>query len=175
MQQDNGFQKSFLAYFPYLETTISGKKLIAYFLFIQHGPRRKWHLQKFFVVVRRILPRCYLAMIERYIDRPTDTRVQQFFYCCVYPLPRERVYRAVDEEWKEGYTLSNFCLATIGRIRIQTHRLMGGIYEVRRWDGSLCRDMHSKFNNDWFRHSRVKWCGFTDTQIYRHTDSMEIA
>jgi hypothetical protein len=28
-------------------------------------------------------------------DTHTDTRVQQFFHCCVYSLPRERVYLAM--------------------------------------------------------------------------------
>jgi hypothetical protein len=28
------------------------------------------------------------------------------------------------------------------RIRILIHRLMGGIYEVRRWDGLRCHDIH---------------------------------
>jgi hypothetical protein len=32
---------------------------------------------------------------DKVIHRSTDTHVQQFFYCCVYSLPRERVYRAV--------------------------------------------------------------------------------
>jgi hypothetical protein len=35
------------------------------------------------------------------------------------------------------------------------HRLMGGIYEVRRWDGLSCHDIHTKFNRDWLRHSKV--------------------
>jgi hypothetical protein len=26
------------------------------------------------------------------------------------------------------------CLATVGGIHIETHKLMGGIYEVGRWD-----------------------------------------
>jgi hypothetical protein len=28
-------------------------------------------------------------------DKGTYTQVQQFFYCCMCPLPRERVYRAL--------------------------------------------------------------------------------
>jgi hypothetical protein len=41
------------------------------------------------------LPSCYLATIGRDIDRPIDTRVQQFFYSCVYSLLQGRVYQAV--------------------------------------------------------------------------------
>jgi hypothetical protein len=32
---------------------------------------------------------------EKAVHRPTDTRVQQFVYCCAYPLLWERVFRAV--------------------------------------------------------------------------------
>jgi hypothetical protein len=66
------------------------KKIIAYFPLIRHEPQRKWRLQKF-DAAEKSLPSCYLATIGVYIDRPTDTRVQQFFYCCVYSLPRECV------------------------------------------------------------------------------------
>jgi hypothetical protein len=31
--------------------------------------------------------------------------------------------------------------------------LMGGIYDVRQWDGLRCHDTHTKFNKDWVRHS----------------------
>jgi hypothetical protein len=43
-----------------------------------------------------------------------------------------RPYRAVAKQRKEGHTLPSLCLATNGGINIQTHRLMGGIYGVRR-------------------------------------------
>jgi hypothetical protein len=51
----------------------------------------------------------------------------------------------------------------LGRIHIQTHRLMEGIYEI-------CHDIHTKFHKDWFRHSKVDRKG-----IHRHTARMEIA
>jgi hypothetical protein len=35
-------------------------------------------------------------------------------------------------------------------IHIQTHRLVGDIYEVRRCDGLRCHDVHSKYRKDWF-------------------------
>jgi hypothetical protein len=44
----------------------------------------------------------------------------------------------------------------------QTHRLMGGIYEVRRSDGLRCHDIHTEFHKDWFMHSKV------DRGIHRH-------
>jgi hypothetical protein len=36
-------------------------------------------------------------------------------------------------------------------IHISTHRLIGGIYEVQRWDGLV----HTKFQKDWFRGGRI--------------------
>jgi hypothetical protein len=36
-----------------------------------------------------------------------------------------------------------------------THILMGSIYEVRRRDGLRYHDTHTKFHNDWFRHSEI--------------------
>jgi hypothetical protein len=55
---------------------------------------RKRRLQQFFVAAGTSLPSCYLGTIGEYTDRPTDTRVQQFFYFFAYLLPRERVFRA---------------------------------------------------------------------------------
>jgi hypothetical protein len=46
-------------------------------------------------------------------------------------------------------------------LHIQTHRQMGGIYEVRRLDGLRCHDIHTKFDKDWFRHSKVNMGGYT--------------
>jgi hypothetical protein len=64
------------------------------------GPHRKRRLQKFLVHVGTSLPSCYLATyrpadfpLVRY-GRHRKRRVQQFFYCCVYSLLREHVYRA---------------------------------------------------------------------------------
>jgi hypothetical protein len=52
------------------------------------------------------------------------------------------------------------CLATV-RMHIQTHRLMGGIYEVCHLDGVRWQDIHTRFNNNWFRHSKVDKVGYT--------------
>jgi hypothetical protein len=67
---------------------------MAYFPYIQQGPHRKRRLQQIFVAKGTYLRSYYLATIGGYTDRPTDTRVQQLFYC-VYSLPRGRVYHAV--------------------------------------------------------------------------------
>jgi hypothetical protein len=40
----------------------------------------------------------------------------------------------------------SLCLATTGGIHIQTHKLMGGIYEVRRCDWVRCHDVHTEFH-----------------------------
>jgi hypothetical protein len=67
-------------------------------------------------------------------------------------------------EGKDGYTLQTLCLTTIGGLHIQTHRLVEGILEVRRWDEFRCHNIHNKFHKDWFRHSKVNRRGFSDTQ-----------
>jgi hypothetical protein len=49
-------------------------------------------------------------------------------------------------------------------IHIQTHRVMGGIYEVRRCYGLICYDIHTKFHKDLFRNSEDDGVVYTDTQ-----------
>jgi hypothetical protein len=70
----------------------------------------------------------------------------------------------------KGYTLSSLCLATVRGINIQSHRLMEGIYEVRRWDRLRCHGIHTEFHKDWFTYSNVNMWGFTYTLIHRQTD-----
>jgi hypothetical protein len=118
------------------------EELIAYFPLLTHGPHRKRRLKIFFISARTTLPSCYLATIGGYRDRPTSTRVQQF-YCCVYSLLQIDDYRAVVYEWKEAYILPSLWLTTIEGIHIQTHRLMEGTYEVLRWDALGCHDIPS--------------------------------
>jgi hypothetical protein len=55
-------------------------------------------------------------------------RVQQFFYCCVRIRCRGNVFTQPLPSNGKG-------------IHIEIHRLMGDIYEVRRWDGSRCPDV----------------------------------
>jgi hypothetical protein len=58
-------------------------------------------------------------------------------------------------------------------IQIQTHRLMREIYEVRRWDGFSCHDIHTKFRKDWFRHPKLK--SGRDSQTHRqHGDCISL-
>jgi hypothetical protein len=72
-----------------------------------------------------------------------------------------------------GTCLSSHCLATTGGYTdrqslllfytdsigndasIQTHRQMGGIYEMRRRDGLRCQDIDTKFHKVWLRHSKA--------------------
>jgi hypothetical protein len=68
-----------------------------------------------------------------------------------------------------GTRFQSRCLATIGGIQIQTHRLMGGIYEVRLSDGFTCQDIHTMFHDDRFRHSKVDK---GDTQTHRQHDDL---
>jgi hypothetical protein len=50
-------------------------------------------------------------------------------------------------------------------MHIQTHRLMGRIYEVRRWDGLRCHNIHTEFQKVWFGHSKVdRGDTYTQTQ-----------
>jgi hypothetical protein len=46
---------------------------------------------------------------------------------------------------------------------MQTLRLIGGIYEVRRRDELRCHDIHAKFRKDWFTHSKVHTGGYIGT------------
>jgi hypothetical protein len=43
---------------------------------------------------------------------------------------------------------------------------MGGIYEVRRLDGLGCRNTHTEFYKDWFRHSKVNRGRFTENNLF---------
>jgi hypothetical protein len=121
------------------------EELIAYFPLILHGPHRKRHLQQFIVVAgTRLQNRC-LATINGYTERPTDSpltrhgphikrHVQQFFYCCVIRC--------------RGYAFTEPTPSNDKGIHIQTHRLTGGIYEARRWDGLRCYDIQANFHKD---------------------------
>jgi hypothetical protein len=70
------------------------------------------------------LQSCSLTTIDEY----TDTRVRQFFYCCVHSLLRDRVLMSRCLAIRGEYNLPNFCLATREGTLIQTHRMIGGIY-----------------------------------------------
>jgi hypothetical protein len=87
-----------------------------------------------------------------YTSRPHRKRsAQQFFCCCVCISCRSKVF-------------TELLPSNDRRIHIHTQRLMGGIYEVRRSDGFRCRDINTKFHEDWFRHSKADGGG--DTQAH---------
>jgi hypothetical protein len=103
------------------------EELIAYFLLIRPN-RKKRRLQQFFFAAGTFLQCCYLATIGAYTDRPTD-----------FPLVRHGPH-------KNDVSNNSFFVARIrcrGNVLTgplpttdrETPRLMGGIYEVRRWAG----------------------------------------
>jgi hypothetical protein len=53
-------------------------------------------------------------------------------------------------------------LSCHNRIHADTHRLMGGVYEIRRWDWLGCRHTRTKFHKDSFSHSEVYGGRYTD-------------
>jgi hypothetical protein len=57
-------------------------------------------------------------------------------------------------------------LATMGDIHICTQTI-GSYLWVRRWGGLRCHDIHTKFNDNWFRHSKV-YMGDTQTAWSSH-------
>jgi hypothetical protein len=66
--------------------------------------------------------------------------------------------------------LPSISLATAGWIHIQIHRLMGWMYEVCRWNGLRCHDMHTKFRKDWLSQSKIV---MGDTQTHRQHEDRE--
>jgi hypothetical protein len=120
----------------------------------------KTTLQQFLSAPGKPLPSCYLATTEGYRDRPTDFhlirhgqhrnwRVQQFFYCCVYSLSRERVYQAAASQrytdWGEGFM--NYAVGMGSGAIIYIHsfikmgsaiqKLIGGDAQTHRQHGNL--------------------------------------
>jgi hypothetical protein len=89
-------------------------------------------------------------------------RVQQFFYCCLCIRYRGNVSTEPLPSNDTGI-FTEPLPSNDNRMHIGTHKLMGGNYEVRRWDGLRCRDIHTKFHEDWFRH------------LNTHTDSYVIS
>jgi hypothetical protein len=82
-------------------------------------------------------------------------RIQQFYYCCLcIPGHRNVFTQPLPSNDK--------------RVHIQTQRLMGGIYELRRWDRLRCQDIYTKFHKDWFRHSNCN-----KMRIYRHRQHVD--
>jgi hypothetical protein len=59
-------------------------------------------------------------------------RVQQFFYCCLCIHCHGNIFTEPLFKKIKGYTKDT--------------QLMGGIQEVRRWDGLRCHDIHNNFH-----------------------------
>jgi hypothetical protein len=78
--------------------------------------------------------RLYLATIGGYTNSPTDTRPTILLLLRVFLAMGTCFPNRCLAMKGGGYTLRSLCLATTGGIDIETHRLMGFIYEVRRWD-----------------------------------------
>jgi hypothetical protein len=57
----------------------------------------------------------------------------------MYSLPRERAYRAIAYQWKEGYNLPSLCLSTIEGIHIQKQTWWEGFmkYVVEMGSGAM--------------------------------------
>jgi hypothetical protein len=86
--------------------------------------------------------------------------VQQFFNCCVCIRYRGNVSTEPLPSNDRGIILQNEQLPSNDRgIPIQTHRLMGGIIYLGRWDGLRCRDIRTKVHKYWFRHSKADMGG----------------
>jgi hypothetical protein len=97
---------------------------------INHSLRSTWVNKKFWeeLIVKFSL-----------IHVPHKKRnVQQLFYCCV-------CIRC------SGNVLREPLPSNDGGIHFLIHRLIGGIYIVRCWDGLRRHDIHTKFHKDWFK------------------------
>jgi hypothetical protein len=131
------------------------EELIAYFPLIRHTPYRKRCLQQFIAAGMFLL---FLLSNDRGIRRQTHRHTRPTILLLL------RVF--IDE----GTCFPSRCLAMKVGIHIQTHRLIGGIYEVRRWDVLRCHNIHTK----------VHWTGSGNQKLIGgggglQTDSMEIA
>jgi hypothetical protein len=138
------------------------EKLITHFPLIRHGTHRK-RLQQLFVAAGTSLPYSYLATIrDTQIVRQTHASNILESFCIIVAAGTCLPNRCL--AMKGTYIVPSLCLATIRRIHIQTHKLMGGISGVRRWDGLRFHGIHSKFHKDCFRHGKCNSRGFTNTQ-----------
>jgi hypothetical protein len=133
------------------------EKLIACFLLIRHMKYNKlW--EKLIVCFLLIRHTKYNKLWEKLIAsflliRHGKRRVQHLFYCCV-------CIRCHGNVFTEPLPSNDRV------IHIQRHRLTGGIYGVRRWNGLRCHYIHTKFHRVWFFYSKVD---------DGHTDNMVIA
>jgi hypothetical protein len=94
-------------------------------------------------------------------------RIQQFLSCCACIRCRGKVFNPAFASNDKG-------------THVQTHRLIGGICEVRRWNGLRCHDnlIRTKFHKNWFRHSKfnsgntqLAWWLHKPTFIFENRES----
>jgi hypothetical protein len=124
--------------------------------FTGQGPHRKRRFHQFFVVAGTYLPsRCLVTDRQTILQYDTNN-IENDVSDISSVVARIRCNWNMSTE-----SLPN----NKKRIHIQTHRLMGGIYEVRRWDGLRCHFIHTRFHKDWFRYSIADR---GETQTHRH-------
>jgi hypothetical protein len=107
------------------------EEIITYFPVIKQGPHRKWRLQQFFVAAGTALPSSYLATVGEYTYSQTHSSNISYVVACI--LCRGNVF------------IEPLC--SNDRRDAQTYRLMGGIYELRRWDVLRCHKYIPSFIN----------------------------
>jgi hypothetical protein len=132
-------------------TRLNVIRYLGFFICILHsetvGTERRWDKDLKFNV--SLTPKCIL-------NKKLWEKLTSYFPSIWHEL--HSVYLLL---WYRSYR------AMIAGIHIQTHRLMGRIYEVLCWDGLRWHDIDTKFHKDWFRHSKVDRKGFIDTQTAR--------
>jgi hypothetical protein len=138
------------------------EELIDHFPSIQHIMHWKRRSQQFFIATGTSLPSCYLATIWGYKHRPIGSSLIDIDRT---ENDASKILASLLAFIAAGTCLPNRCLTTRGGMHIKTHRLIGGICEVCRWNGLRYRVIHTRFNKDWFRHSKLNRVGYTDTQI----------
>jgi hypothetical protein len=115
------------------------------------------------------LPSCYLAIIgntqtHRHMH-PTVLLLLLLFVVVGTCLPSH----CLAMKWRIYFTE---LLSGKDKRDTYTDKLMGGIYEVRCWDGLRCHDVPTKFCTYWFRHSKVNG---VDSQTHgQHDDHINL-
>jgi hypothetical protein len=138
------------------------EELIVYFSLIEYGSHRKWRLQQFFDASTTFLQSGCLTMMGGY----THSRTLVWYMKWAVQVTMSQIILLLLLLFvAAAASLPSRSLATY----TYTHRLMGGIYEVRRWDGLSCYDTHTKFYEEWFGQSNLMWW------IHRHTESKVVS
>jgi hypothetical protein len=124
-------------------------------------PRTRWVFSIFtscILTTDLLQPHCNFSIYKVFFSQPdiqvssTLSQSQSHFTTCSLPPISSSWHEALWGPRPDSPTGGMF---GIGAIHIQTHRLIGGIVEVRRWDGLRCHGIDTKFHKDWFKHSVV--------------------